>query len=144
MRVAEQVNFWVSQMKPGSEKDHLAALVCHVSTRRCDIKLQVDPEDGALTLMAPYPGPPVCGCAWRALMAYRWESPQHINCLEVAAFLVEIRRRARDSSCHQNRFINIIDSQVMFHALTKGRSSSPRLYAADLAPFHIWTISKFC
>eukprot|EP00435_Cladocopium_sp_Y103_P020999 s1020_g5.t1 len=151
MRVAREVNTWVQQMVPGKEQDHLAKLVRHVSTRGCDIKLQVDPEDGQFTLMAPYPA---FVWLWRTLVAYRWSSEQHINCLEVAAFLVEIRRRARDITCHQARFINVTDSQVTFHALTKGRSSSPRLnrlirrvaavsFAADLAPFHLWTISKW-
>eukprot|EP00435_Cladocopium_sp_Y103_P074422 s46_g48.t1 len=144
MRVAKQVNAWVQEMTPGQEKAHLAKLIRHV-------KLQVDPENGEFTIMAPYPA---FVWLWRTLVAYRWSSKQHINCLEVGAFLVEIRRRARDVTCLQGRFINITDSQVTFHCLTKGRSSSPRLnrlirrvaavsFAADLAPFHLWTISKW-
>ena len=67
--------------------------------------------------------------------------------------MVEIRRRARDPALVGSRFINITDSQVTFHCMTKGRSSAKlnRLVrriaavslAADLTPFHVWTISKW-
>ena len=101
--------------------------------------------------MAPYPS---FAWLWRTLVAYRWRQPQHINTLEVSAFLVEIRRRARDPSMVGGRFINVTDSQVTFHCLTKGRSSSAKLnrlvrrvaavsLVADLTPFHVWTISKW-
>jgi hypothetical protein len=144
MKVAKHVHAWVNSMTPGHEQDHLAKLLRHVSTRGCDVKIWLDPP-------APYPA---FVWLWRTLVAYRWGQPQHINLLEVSAFLVEIRRRARDSTALRGRFVNITDSQVAFHCLTKGRSSSSRLnrlirrvaavsFAADLTPFHIWTISKW-
>ena len=144
MKVAKHVHAWVNSMTPGHEQDHLAKLLRHVSTRGCDVKIWLDPP-------APYPA---FVWLWRTLVAYRWGQPQHINLLEVSAFLVEIRRRARNSTALRGRFVNITDSQVAFHCLTKGRSSSSRLnrlirrvaavsFAADLTPFHIWTISKW-
>ena len=59
-----------------------------------------------------------------------------------------MRRRARDPNALRGRFVNVTDSQVAFHCLTKGRSSSSRLnrlisrvavvsFAADLTPFHV-------
>ena len=149
--VAKVVDQMVDRMQPGDEKKHLAGLLRQVSTRGCDIKMMVTPESGEFTLMAPYPA---FVWLWRTLVSYRWMNPQHINTLEVSAFLVEMRRRARDQTAVRSRFINITDSQVTFHCLTKGRSSSPRLnriirrisavsFAADLTPFHVWTISKW-
>ena len=151
MRVATAVNDMLKDMCPGNEAQHLASLLRQVSTRGCDIKILVSPEDGEQTLMAPYPS---FAWLWRTLVAYRWRQPQHINTLEVSAFLVEIRRRARDPSMVGGRFINVTDSQVTFHCLTKGRSSSAKLnrlvrrvaavsLVADLTPFHVWTISKW-
>ena len=43
----------------------------------------MDPEDGSLSLMAPYPS---FVWLWRTLVAYRWGQSQHINLLEVSAF----------------------------------------------------------
>jgi hypothetical protein len=54
--------------------------------------------------MAPYPS---FAWLWRTVVAYRWHQKQHINTLEVSAFLVEIRRRARDPLLVGARFINI-------------------------------------
>ena len=149
--VAKKVNQMVETMVPGTERDHLSNLLREVSSRGCDIKLSASPDSGEFTLMAPYPA---FVWLWRTLLAYRWMAPQHINTLEVSAFLVEIRRRARDIDAVRSRFINITDSQVTFHCLTKGRSSSPRLnrvirrisavsFAADITPYHLWTISKW-
>ncbi|CAJ1433719.1 unnamed protein product, partial [Effrenium voratum] len=42
-------------------------------------------------------------------MDHLWAQPQHINILEVSAFLVELRRRARQHSQLGKRFFNVID-----------------------------------
>ena len=59
----------------------------------------------------------------------RWRSPckvgQHINILELKAFLREEREVSREYC--QCRFLNGIDSQVSLGALVKGRASSPSL-----------------
>ena len=148
---AKQVHKMVEAMVPGKESEHLRWLVRHVSTRGCDIKIWTSKEDGSETFLTPYPG---FMWLWKTLLSYKWHSEQHINVLEVSAFLVELRRRTRGPRSIGFKFINVTDSQVMFHVLTKGRSSSPRLnrlarritalsLMGRVYAFHVWTISKW-
>ena len=148
---AQEVYSVVSMMTPGQEVEHLKWLIRNVSTRGCDIKILTGKEDGSEAFMFPYPG---FMWVWRTLLSYEWKEEQHINVLEVSAFLVELRRRTRGPHSLGFRFINVTDSQVMFHVLTKGRSSSPRLnrlarritalsLAGQVYAFHVWTISKW-
>lgn len=149
--IAKQVYDMVSGMKPDSEADHLRWLIRHVSTRGCDIKIWSSKEDGTETFLTPYPG---FMWLWKTVLSYKWKNEQHINVLEVSAFLVELRRRTRGPRSTGFKFINVTDSQVMFHVLTKGRSSSPRLnrlarrisalsLMGRVYAFHLWTISKW-
>eukprot|EP00438_Fugacium_kawagutii_P022495 Skav233625 [mRNA] locus=scaffold492:3166:11578:+ [translate_table: standard] len=55
MKVATKVDQVLKRMRPGDEAEHLADLLRQVTTRGCDIKLFTDPEDGSLSVMAPYP-----------------------------------------------------------------------------------------
>ena len=148
---SEEVYSVVSQMTPGHELEHLKWLLRKVSTRGCDIKLLTCKEDGTESFMCPYPG---FMWVWKTILSYKWKEEQHINVLEVSAFLVELRRRTRGPHSTGFRFINVTDSQVMFHVLTKGRSSSPRLnrlarriaavsLVGQVYAFHVWTISKW-
>lgn len=148
---AEEVYTVVSLMTPGQEVEHLKSLIRRVSARGCDIKILTGKEDGSEAFMSPYPG---FMWVWRTILSYKWKEEQHINVLEVSAFLVELRRRTRGPHSLGFRFINVTDSQVMFHVLTKGRSSSPRLnrlarritalsLVGQVYAFHIWTISKW-
>lgn len=54
---------------------------------------------------------------WQTVLRHCWKELQHVNVLEVwhGSHLVNFR------------FVNITDSQVMYHVLTTGRSSSLRL-----------------
>ena len=150
-RAAAQVFSMVREMKPGTEKDHLKTLLRQVCLRGTDIKLMATAEDGSEAVMSPYPA---YMWQWETKLAYPWKQEQHINILEVSAFLVEFRRRTRTRASLGTRFFNITDSRVMFHCLTKGRSSSPRLnrllrrvnaiiLMAECLPLHLWTISKW-
>lgn len=138
-------------MEPGKEKDHLKMMLRQVSLRGSDVKLMTEAEDGSQSVMAPYPA---FMWDWKTKLAYPWKQEQHINELEVAAFLVEYRRRTRSKVSIGTRFFNITDSRVMYHVLTKGRSSSPRLnrllrrvngllLVSDCQAVHLWTISKW-
>lgn len=80
----------VVKMAPGNEKEDLRWLVRHVSTRGCDIKIWSSKEDGSESFLTPYPG---FMWLWKTLLSYKWHCEQHINVLEVSAFLVELRRR---------------------------------------------------
>ena len=96
----------------------------HVCLRGTDIKLMSTAESGSQSVMCPYPA---FKWAWKVRLSFAWRQEQHINVLEVSTFLVEFRRRTRQIHQLGTRFFNITDSQVMFHCLSKGRSSSPRL-----------------
>ena len=150
-RVAEKVCELVDTMKSGQETPHLMALVRQVATRGCDIKLETARSEALPAIMSPYPA---FLWHWKTVLSYRWSQQQHINVLEISAFLVELRRRTRASSQLQQKFLNITDSRVMFHVLTKGRSSSERLnrivrrigavsMVSQVYAYHLWTISKW-
>ena len=138
-------------MTKGQEKEHLKTMLRHVCLRGTDIKLMSTPESGSQSVMSPYPA---FKWAWKVRLSFAWRQEQHINVLEVSAFLVEFRRRTRQVHQLGTRFFNVTDSQVMFHCLSKGRSSSPRLnrllrrvnalsLMGDVLPVHLWTISKW-
>ena len=151
LAAAKEVYSVVSQMTPGHELEHLKWLLRNVATRGCDIKILTGKEDGSESFMSPYPG---FMWVWKTILSYKWREEQHINVLEISAFLVELRRRTRGPRSTGFRFINVTDSQVMYHVLTKGRSSSPRLnrlarriaslsLVGQVYAFHVWTISKW-
>ena len=138
-------------MTKGQEKEHLKTMLRHVCLRGTDIKLMSTPESGSQSVMSPYPA---FKWAWKVRLSFAWRQEQHINVLEVSAFLVEFRRRTRQVHQLGTLFFNVTDSQVMFHCLSKGRSSSPRLnrllrrvnalsLMGDVLPVHLWTISKW-
>ena len=150
-RVTEKVCLLIEGMKPGQEANHLNSLVRQVATRGCDIKLETSKSESLPAIMSPYPA---FLWHWKTILSYRWSQPQHINVLEISAFLVELRRRTRVTSQLQKKFVNITDSRVMFHVLTKGRSSSERLnrivrrigavsMVSQVYAYHLWTISKW-
>lgn len=150
-RAAMRVLEVVRTMVPGQEKDHLRAMLRHVCLRGTDVKLLSSAEDGSQSVMSPYPA---FKWDWKVRLAFAWRQQQHINILEVSAFLVEFRLRTRQRNQLNCRYFNITDSQVSFHCLTKGRSSSPRLnrllrrvnalaLMSGTLPIHLWTISKW-
>lgn len=150
-RVTEKVCHLIEDMKPGQETAHLKSLIRQVATRGCDIKLETAKSESQPAIMSPYPA---FLWHWKTILSYRWSQPQHINVLEISAFLVELRRRTRVTSLLHQKFVNITDSRVMFHVLTKGRSSSERLnrivrrigavsMVSQVYAYHLWTISKW-
>ena len=67
---------------------------------------------------------------WRVVSSYPWRSGSaHINNLEVTAYLDLLRKRSRDASCHGERFLALLDSQVGIGVLAKGRTSSHSINA---------------
>eukprot|EP00435_Cladocopium_sp_Y103_P044009 s914_g12.t1 len=141
----------LTTMRPGNERDHLKMLLRHVCLRGTDVKLMSAAENGSQSVMSPYPA---FKWKWKVKLSFAWRQEQHINILEISAFLVEFRRRTRQRQQLGSRYFNITDSQVAFHCLTKGRSSSPRLnrllrrinalsLMGDVLPVHLWTISKW-
>ena len=136
-------------MKPGEEQRHLNWLLSKGHYRGSDVRLTV--EAHGAKHMVPYPA---LRWLWRETLSFKWKKEAHINVLEGQALLSHVRRMLRDTSFRGCRMLVVVDSQVLFFALGKGRSPSSQLnrilrrlmameLAADLALFPIWTISPW-
>ena len=88
---------------------------------------------------------------WRCrdVLFYQWLETQHVNVVEMTAFLTELRRRAGNVDEVVKRFFCVIDSLVSLFVLGKDRSSSTRLnrisrriasfsMASGLFPITLW------
>ena len=65
---------------------------------------------------------------WRTICGWRWRgSPEHINCLELRAVLTTLRWRFEKRRQVRTKFVHLVDSLVVLHALSRGRSSSKKL-----------------
>jgi hypothetical protein len=67
---------------------------------------------------------------WKTVIAYRFKhlhGPEHINALELRAFLSMLKWRTSQAEQHHSRILHLLDSQVALSALAKGRSSSLKL-----------------
>ena len=65
---------------------------------------------------------------WRTICGWKWTgSPEHINCLELRAVLTTVKWRLKKLRECRSKFIHLVDSQVVLHALSRGRSSSRKL-----------------
>eukprot|EP00435_Cladocopium_sp_Y103_P025645 s990_g6.t1 len=65
---------------------------------------------------------------WRAVSGWRWTGqPEHINVLEARAAFTNLRWRVEQLKQFDLRCVHLLDSMVVLHALTRGRSSSKKL-----------------
>ena len=139
-------------MKRGKEHDHLKFLMRQVGLRGTDVRLCVPSEEvEKRETLVPYPA---FRWLWKAVLSYKWSEPQHINILEATAVLTEFRRRLRQPDMVGKRFFNVVDSMVIYFAMSKGRSGSRRLnrtlrrimalsICSQTIPVNLWTISKW-
>ena len=67
-----------------------------------------------------------CWFEWDVALAYKAEG-QHINVLEMRAFLAAVKWRVRQGQDVNKIFVHMLDSQVCIAAAAKGRSSSRML-----------------
>lgn len=136
------------QMRRGNESQHLHEMALTTSIRGTDVRLWLSNLENQ---ELPYPAK---RWFWKEVMAYAWKRPDHINVLEVNAYVTMQKRRSRDLSKHGTRYLSIVDSMVTRGAVAKGRSSSrainhlPRKsaalnLAADMYPVAVWTISDW-
>ncbi|CAE6969390.1 unnamed protein product [Symbiodinium sp. CCMP2592] len=123
---ADQTVQFLETMDTHQESEHLKWLLRHAHHTGCDVRLTNRGHN----------------------------DEQHINILELTAFLTELRRRARDPAEHGRRYFNVVDPLVCFYVLGKGRSSSKRLnrvcrriasvaLASGMIPMTMRTISKW-
>ena len=65
---------------------------------------------------------------WRIISGWRWSGdPEHINALEMRAVLTTLKWRIHHKQQINCRFLHLVDSLVVLHALARGRSSSRKL-----------------
>ena len=60
-------------------------------------------------------------------LRYHHLSPEHINVLEAKATLTTLRWRTEQRPQQDFRIVHLVDSLVVMHCLTRGRSSSKKL-----------------
>eukprot|EP00438_Fugacium_kawagutii_P032818 Skav214751 [mRNA] locus=scaffold983:190131:202825:- [translate_table: standard] len=121
-KMAQAVLDMEDQLLPGAEQAHLEALLSKGHYRGTDVRLSVE-HCGAKHLV-PYPA---LHWVWRELLSFRWKAEAHINVLEAQALLAHVRRVLRDPTMRSCRIMVVIDSQVLYFALGKGRSPSTQL-----------------
>ena len=71
---------------------------------------------------------PLPSLTWKQITQVRWAYKKHINVLEGVAVLLGLRWMGRNSHLRGCQVTVIIDSQVIFYMLKKGRTGSERLY----------------
>ena len=65
---------------------------------------------------------------WKTVASWRWsEAPEHINSLEMRAALTALRWRLERRKRVHCKFVHMVDSLVVLHSLSRGRSSSKKL-----------------
>ena len=65
---------------------------------------------------------------WRTVSGWTWKSnDEHINVLELRAVLTSVKWRVEHLEQRNLRCIHLVDSLVVLHGLTRGRSSSRKL-----------------
>ena len=148
--VTDKVVAWEQEMRPGNERNNLMNLLRQGHYRGTDIRTVL--EYNGERRMVPYPA---LRWVWREVLSYKWKHDgDHINVLEAQALFTHLRRISRESQNHHARSFVVVDSQVLFYAVGKGRSPSLRLnrvlrrlmalcLAADMLVLPIWTISAW-
>ena len=149
--VSSQVFNLLKGMRPGLEASHLQSLFTLLDMRGSDVKLDtVTVVEGGRQLV-PYPA---IAWDWKSIQSYRWQTPQHINVLELLAFFNYIRAWTVHKDARSVRFFHVLDSRVSSCVIAKGRSSSKLLnrilrrvcaltLVADLYVLPLWTVSSW-
>ncbi|CAK0904396.1 unnamed protein product [Prorocentrum cordatum] len=147
---AQEIGRLLQRMVPGGEQAHLRSMLSWADTKGAHVWMSTS-EVADLRQTVPYPA---FAWKWHVVMSYRWKAKQHINVLELIAYLNYVRKKSRSRCYHSLRFINVFDSQVAAAVVAKGRSSSRRLnrprrklmaleLAMDAYSFGVWTISEW-
>lgn len=148
-KVAARVLELETDLVSGQENEALYNLLRHGHYRGTDVRLAV--EHMSQREMVPYPA---YRWLWRDTLSFRWKQEAHINELETQALIAHVRRLLREDEVKQVRVMIVVDSQVLFYAIGKGRSPSKRLnrllrrlsalqLLGDLYVLPIWTLSAW-
>ena len=113
---------------PGQESYGLAQkLLGQVSVKGEDILLQLATDIPARyhRLRASIPGKL---WRWRDVVGWRWTGEkERINALELRAVKTALIWRIKELQEHGSKCLHLVDSLVVLHALSRGRSSSRKL-----------------
>ena len=88
-------------VQPGGEVSRLRSLFSQLDHRGSDVRLETGTVLDAARQIIPYPAP---AWSWEVLQSYPWSTTQHINVLELFAFLNFMRAASRDLSYSGLRF----------------------------------------
>ena len=91
-------------------------------------QVSVKGEDLLLQMGSDIPAIPRKLWRWREIAGWQWTgSAEHINVLELRAVKTSLAWRIRELKEQRTRFLHLVDSLVVLHALSRGRSSSQKL-----------------
>ena len=119
-----------SQATPADEKRLVDLLRHSVTSKGADLLLTAESENVPKfhRLRASIPARL---WQWKSVASWRWrpgtKNVEHINKLELRAFLTALKWRIAKSKCCRTRFLHLLDSAVCLCAINKGRSSSRKL-----------------
>ena len=147
--IARRVAELEKPLVTGNEEKALAELLRNGHYRGTDVRLFVEFNDRKE--LVPYPA---YRWLWRDVLSFKWKHSSHINELETQALVAHLKRILRQKSNFGSRHMFVIDSQVLYFALGKGRSPSRRLnrilkrvtslsLMADVYLFPVWTLSAW-
>eukprot|EP00435_Cladocopium_sp_Y103_P027386 s51_g6.t1 len=146
-KVAQRILRIEARLVTGNEAEARHFLLNNGHYRGTDIRFAVEHLDQRELI--PYPA---YRWLWRDTLSFRWKQEAHINELETQAMIAHVRRMLREPDVQQVRLMVVVDSQVLFFAVGKGRSPSKRInrllkrlaalqLLGDLYVMPIWTLS---
>ncbi len=147
--MAQRIMEMERSLEQGKEHEALRFLLRNGHYRGTDIRLSLV-NQGQRELI-PYPA---YRWLWRDVLSFRWKQEAHINELEAQALVAHVKRLLREKGNQGLRFLVVLDSQVLYYAVGKGRSPSRRLNRilkrlsalvlfGDVYVLPVWTLSAW-
>lgn len=110
-----------------NEKLLVSKLLKQVSIKGDDLLLSANTED-TIRYHRLRASLPARLWQWRTVAGWQWTgNPEHINVLEMRAALTALRWRVEKNERLNSKFVHLVDSLVVLHSLSRGRSSSNKL-----------------
>lgn len=133
----------------GNEHEAMRFLLRNGHYRGTDVRLCL--LNGEQRELVPYPA---YRWLWRDVLSFKWKQEAHINELEAQALVAHVKRLLREGENQCLRFLVVVDSQVLYYAVGKGRSPSRRLNRilkrlsslvlfGDIYVLPVWTLSAW-
>ncbi|CAK0851598.1 unnamed protein product, partial [Prorocentrum cordatum] len=104
--VAEDISMLLESMRAGGELEHLTSMARAADYQGADVHLMTQTLVEGRRQAIPYPA---FAWDWTEAQAYQRAQTQHINALELAAFLIFVRSRAGSVDFHVKRFFHVSD-----------------------------------